>query len=785
MLSTACVLLGMAQASRAEDPAKPAAGVAAGGGVQQESDQLEFAQGLLSRGMYDMAIAQFQKFISDYPKSASLQDAYLSLGEGYLLSQDFNRAAETFNQFKQLYPNSEKLPVGVLRLGEIDVQEKKYDEAIKELGTVDAAGLKGQTLQSFDFYKAKAYLGKGDLASALNFFQQAVGAANASDYTADAYKEIGKINVEQTHYKEALDAYGKAMPAAQDAGLKGEIIYRRAEAQFLSGQYADAIKGFGQVLDQYSTLGFSQEAMANMLLAYFNLGQYDQLLAQYQKFGAAIKDDAAYFSIHLAAALADIESKQFDQANALLDKMLTFPSLTPQQKARALTKKADILLRQKKYAESLAILQANPGGDTSDQGEAFFITGQAYFGSGQYDKAFSFFEKVCLNFPDSRYAKAALLGQAHARQKTGRFKEAADLFLKYYGQEDQPELKSEALYNAVLMAVKSGDINSAVSSAQEYLKAFPNGAQYSEVLLLLADNLGKLNKPQDAISLLQGYLAGPQGSQKPNAANFLLGYNLKLAGSSDKALEAYSKVDAQKEGGKFYAAALKNMAIISIAQKNYDQARASFNLLISLPDANDLQIKTYVWVCNQYLKEQKFDDVLRIASLAEKKFAQQDLQQIEYYMAEALRGQGKCEDADKDYDLVTSAAQKNAFTGNAHIGHGLCLGREQKFDDARQQLQKALDENPDDAAITVHARFEMANLDAAQSDFPDAVKFYLLVATLYDDEYYCSESLLRAGDIFERMQRKDDARKVYSEILEKYKTSAAAKAAQEKMGALK
>ena len=92
---------------------------------------MDFAQGLLSRGMYDMAILQYQKFISDYPHSPSLQEAYLSLGEGYFLSQDFNKAVDTFNQFNQLYPHSDQLPVSLLRLGQIDIQQKKYDEALK------------------------------------------------------------------------------------------------------------------------------------------------------------------------------------------------------------------------------------------------------------------------------------------------------------------------------------------------------------------------------------------------------------------------------------------------------------------------------------------------------------------------------------------------------------------------------------------------------------------------------------------------------------------------------
>jgi len=754
-------------------------------GTVKESDQLEFAQGLLSRGMYDMAILQFHKFISDFPKSPSLQEAYLSLGEGYFLSQDFNKATDAFNQFNKLYPNSDQLPVSLLRLGQIDIQQRKYDEALKELTSIDPEKLLKETmLQSFDYYTAQAYLAKTDTVSALAFFQKTIQVQGAGGYTANALEEIGKIQVQNAHYSEAMDAYTKSMQLADDHALKGELTYRIAEAQFLSGQYVDSIKGFGEVIAQYPGLGFDQEALANMLLAYFNLGQYDQLLSEYQKNAQMIKDDDAYFPIHFAAVLATIELKKYDQANTLLDRMLSFPALKSNQRAKIFIKKADILIREKKYKDGLALLGAYSSENTDGADENFFLKAQAFYGLGDYDHAFNFYENVYLNFPNSRFLKAALLGQAHTRQETGRFKESEALFLKYYDLQDQADLKSEALYDAVMMAVKAGNVEGVISSAREYLKAFPNGGQYSDVLLILADNLGKNNQPQDAINLLQGYLAKP-GLPRPNAANFLLGFYQELIGKSDLALAAYAQVDQSKEEGKFYLASLKNMAIIYLTQKNMNQARIYFDRLISQADQNDLQIKTYIWVCNEYLKSQKFDDVLRIAAQAEKHFSKTDLLEIEYFEAEALRGLGRCEDAIKEYDLVTSSTPKNAYTGSAHIGHGLCLAASHKFNEATQEFQKSLDENVDDYTVTAHARFEMANIDASQGDLDGAFKLYLLVATIYDDDYFCSESLLKGAEIAERLQRKSDALKMYSEILDKYKNTQAAQSAQERVLLLK
>jgi len=752
----------------------------------KESEQLDFAQGLLSRGMYGMAISEYQKFITDYPHSPSLPEAYLSLGEGYFLSQDFNKAVDVFNQFKQLFPHSDQLPVSVLRLGQIDIQQGKYDEALKELTAVEAQDqLKGPMLQTYDFYEAQAYAGQGDMASALNFFQKAVAVSGASDYTAYAYEEIGKIEAADGHYSDALDAFAKSMAQATDASLKGELAYRTAEVQFLSAHYDEAIKGFADVIEQYPGLGFIQDALANMLLAYFNLGEYDPLLKAYEHYAPQIKNDDSYFATHDAAVMAYIELKEFDQANKLLDRMLAFPNLKPQERAKIFIKKSDILIRQERYKDALALLDAYSSQDADGADETFFLKAQCYYGLADYDRAFNFFENVYLNYPGSRFYKAALLGQAHARKEAGRFKEAEVLFLKYNDLEADPALKSDALYDALIMAVKAGDQAPTVVLARQYLKTFPHSEKYADVLLLLADSDGKNNQPQEAVDLLKGYLAANPVVEQPNAVNFLLGYNEGMLGHNDAAMAAYAKVDPKIQDGKFYAQALKNMAIIALSAKDFNQARTYFDRLIGLSGPNDLQLKTYIWVCNEYLKEKQYDEVLNVVAQARKHFQDKDLLDIGYFQAEALRGLGRCEEAVKYYGPLEDSTPKDVYTGSAHIGHGMCMEVDQKFEEAKGEFQKALDENPDDYTITAHARFEMANTEASEGHFDEALKFYLLVATIYDDGYFCSQALLKAAQISERLQRKADALKMYDEILEKYKNSDAAQYATERVGLLK
>jgi len=336
----------------------------------------------------------------------------------------------------------------------------------------------------------------------------------------------------------------------------------------------------------------------------------------------------------------------------------------------------------------------------------------------------------------------------------------------------------------VMMGVKAGDIKGIILAAQEYLKTYPNTDQYSEVLLILADVYSKSNQPKMAVQLLQDELA--KGSvQRPNSVNFLLGYNLQVLGQTDQALLAYKQVDPNKEKGAYYKAALKNMGILYLAQKDFDQASSYFTQLMAKSGSNDLQLKTYIWVCNEYLKKEKYNEVLHVADEAQKNFPGQDLREIKYFEAEALRALARCEEAIKDYELVLAAPLKDAFSGSAHIGYGLCLEGAEKFDEAKDQFKKALDENAEDYTVTAHANFEMAGFDLSQGNIDEALKLYLLVATIYDDEYYCSESLLRAGRIFERRKQKAEAIKAYQEILDKYKNSSASKAAKQRILELK
>lgn len=749
----------------------------------KETEHLDFAQGLLSRGMYPMAVTEYQKFLELYPQSVYADEAMLAVGEAYFQMEDIPKALESFAQLKKTYPQSPKLPAAILRTAQIQVRQKNFDEALKELTSVDMRNsLHGQQLQSFYFYAAKAHRGKGNVSAALADFQKAFDTPDASTYTVFALMEYGELQVQSGYYKEAGDAFERAIQIAADKNLRGYLLYKRAETLFMAGKYDEAIAGFQEVLGQYPKLKVVKDALANMLLALFNKGKYDDVLAEYQKNASVIKEDGSYFHVHFAAVRAYVELQKYDEALALMQKILLYPNMQDKEKNTVLLKQADILIRQKKFEEGLGLAnQVNAVGQTESE-DLSFLKAQGHFGLGNYDKAFNLFQEVEQKASNSNFARASLLGMAHAANQAGKYKEAGDLFFKYYNQSQDEALKGEALYYTALMEMKLGALDQASTLAQKYIKSFPQGQYYEQCILMLADLYAKAKQSDQAIALLNEYVKSGAQLKRPDTVQFLLGYNMQALGQTDAALEQYAKVALNKDDPHFYASALKNSAIIQIAAKKYPEAAATFDRLISELETNHLEIKTYLWVFNQYLKEQKYEGILRLAPKAEQFFPGQGVNELAYFKAEAYRGQKDYDNALKLYDTVLSSGTKTIYTATSYIGKGLCLVQLKQFNEAKAEFQKAIDADAEDNTITLRARYETANAASQQENYDEALRFYLLVSTIYEDDKYGPESLWRAGEILEKLNRKDEADKVYKELVDKYAQSPQAELARKKVG---
>ena len=748
-------------------------------------EQLDFANGLFKRGLYEMAITEYGKFIKSFPQNELLGEAYFGTAESRYFMKDYENADNAYKGYLKLFPKEEKAAIAAVRLGQIAYLTQKYDEALISFNLVDEDKLNEAFLSILYFSKGKTYKEKGNRENAYKFFNKAVSLKDKTEYTVYSQFELGDLYAEDSKYKEALANYEYAYRDAPKDDLKGFAQYKMGEMYFSLGDYKTASQTLKQVLDGYSKSEISEDAFANLLLALFNMAKYEDVVSEFLASKDLLSKDDAFFDVYYIVALAYAELKNYDKSIESIDAILSREGLAKDRKEKALLKKAEILLQAKRFKDMTAFIDSALAGQAGDEGYIQFLRAEAEYGLGNFEKAFELYRKVSEEFPDSTYSEDALYSMAYARNAMGDEKEASDLFVKYFETGKDKIKRQEALYNAILTKKKIGETESAVGASQRFLEVFKDSDLSENVLFGMGTLYSDMKKYDKAIEAFKNFIAEYKESGRLEEAYFLLGYNLQLEKKYDEALTYYERVLPKKSEGKLYYSALKNKALIYLNKEEDDEAAQVFDFIITEFNDNDLGPDAYLWLAKHYMVSGNFKDALRILASADKKDKGSKRKgEIAYFRGEAYSELKDFDKAIENYDVTLTDSEENVFSGAAHIGKGLALLYLNKLGEAKTEFETAILENPEDNTIAMRARYELAGIEYQTDNLEEAEKLYMLVAILYNDPYYCPEALFNAGEIFEALGKNNEARKVYQEIIDKYGDSHLVEKAKENLEAL-
>jgi tol-pal system protein YbgF len=101
-------------------------------------DKLAYDQAFsgLKSGRYQQSIKDFTGFVTSFPNSVYLPNAYYWLGEASYVSRDFKRASEEFNKVVSQYPAHSKAKDALLKIGFIQYENKQWQQARETLTKV-------------------------------------------------------------------------------------------------------------------------------------------------------------------------------------------------------------------------------------------------------------------------------------------------------------------------------------------------------------------------------------------------------------------------------------------------------------------------------------------------------------------------------------------------------------------------------------------------------------------------------------------------------------------------
>ncbi len=130
---------------------------------------------------------------------------------------------------------------------------------------------------------------------------------------------------------------------------------------------------------------------------------------------------------------------------------------------------------------------------TQGHSDAIFFAANAHFLSGNYDSALVFFQRY-LNIKKRReeFTISAEEGIAQCLEEIGRYKEAADAYLKVQREHPDSELAPDALMGAGRCYELAGDFKQAEKVYKELLDLYPDSNEATAVKMPLLELQARL-----------------------------------------------------------------------------------------------------------------------------------------------------------------------------------------------------------------------------------------------------------------------------------------------------
>ncbi|HOE66512.1 MAG TPA: tetratricopeptide repeat protein [Candidatus Hydrogenedentes bacterium] len=772
-------------AALAQSPVAPQATAGAETDTPEQS-QFDFANGLFVRALYPEAAEEYQNYLKRYPEGPHALAALYRLAEAEYAAKRDEAALAAFQRFLAKKPERQLEERATLRKGELLYRLKRLDEAAPILEAMIAPDVSAEVRAGAFYHLGKLRYDQGDYPAAQTAFKRVVDELGASPQAPFAHYQLGFVYLAQRQGQDAAVAF---MAVASAPGVPDAL---RTEARFRAAEAYDAIGWHEQAVSAYEAIGkedphspYAERAAHGVAWGLFHARKYPEAARAATEFLTAYAASPLAPGIQYLHANCLQEQKQYDEALAIY-RAIREKTPASEYAARAQYKAAWTLHLQGKpeeaKAEIIRFLDANK--DSPLAGDASFLLGLLLAGAGENEPAYQQFHAVVEKYPQSEFAADALYKAGECLGQLGRSQEAAAVFETFARDYPDNPLATQAILRVGDAHFFAASFEQAVTKYKTILDAKPDPAIEQETLYRLGIAYHNMQRFAESVQTFQTladkYPAAPHVAE----AHLRRGDFLLREGKDPvKAIEAYQASLAAAPEGPYAGQALKGLALARYETKDVDGAADLFVKVITEHPDVPLHETSYAWVGQRLFDQQKWDLAIRVLeALLTTVKNYPDPGRIRFKIAECHENAGRNDEAIALFRAIIETVPQSASAIEARYRMAQLHEKQKKMDKAIALYEDAANVNTGDTAA--RARFRLGELAEADANFEAAARHYMRVAVLFLHEQLSPESLWRAGQCYERVNRADQAKKAYQELLTEYPQSGQAAQAQQRLAAM-
>ena len=194
--------------------------------IPPDRRQLEYANALYARKLYDLAAPEYEKYLDDYPGAPGQASALFFLGESYKSLNRSGGARKAFQRVLDDYGESDFAGPAAYVLGENAFTDKNYGAALPLFHKAAAKSKEPAIALSARYFEARCLETLDRKDDAAGLYLQVIDAKNPNPYREDSRLAAAAIFMSRGKKAEAVKQYEALANEAQKPALRAEAAVR-------------------------------------------------------------------------------------------------------------------------------------------------------------------------------------------------------------------------------------------------------------------------------------------------------------------------------------------------------------------------------------------------------------------------------------------------------------------------------------------------------------------------------------------------------------------------------
>lgn len=744
---------------------------------RQQTERLQFADGLYAREMFALAAEEYEAFLRDFPDSAEAPAAAFRLAECYRRRGNAAAAEKQFARVFTRYPNSPyALKAGYLRARIF--QEAGHTNAAVDLFRAVLDKGPGPDVAPAVYYALGDLLAKaGRREESRAAFTELVTRYPASDFTVYARLGLAELAVsgdpqppDEVKVRQALDHLQAAEPLARTDRLRAEILFQRADLYFRRGDFTNSAAGFQQLAQAFPNDPRVAESRLQAAWAAHHAGRFADALRMTEEALAKAPQPDARAEWSYLKANCQRQLLQYDAALQTYDRWLAeFPSHPLADAARY--EKATTALRAGRPRDAIQEAERIRTSSPELKRNLYWLLAAAHSSLSQGDRAVQYYRLLLREFPSCDLAPEAAYRLAHYLQGRGEYEEASRHFLMVVNQWTNHPLAPRALYASALNLSRAERHADAVRDWDALMRRYGRDPLAREAPYYKALSEMRLGARDSALASLQDFLAAnSEGKLRPHAL-FWAGMLQRDAGRLREA-EASLRQALQSGPNLELASQIRfHLAALVQGSGRQDEAAQLYQTLLGTELEPRLTPDLLEWLASHWLAK---EDPGRAEAAAQALVLRaQDPSKKQIGLAlkgQALLHAGKKTEAEDAFRQCLAIDAKTGPAAQAALHLADLALAASRYQEAAEAYHRAGETARDEADIGIRARsyIGLGKTAKAQTRYGEAAKFFMSVAILYEDPEIVPACLYEAAECFASAGDPSSAEAAWKELQDRY-----------------